>query len=310
MSRPMSTRRIGVLLASFAMSLFGVIAAAPGATAGASSTYQSQHAGGTLKLLASTAGGTLDPQVNYTLQYWQLYQATYDGLVSLPEGGRSRVRSRWCRTSPSRMPTITNGGKTYTFTLRKGIKFSNGKPVTVNDVLASFQRIFKVSNPNAGSWYNVIVGGAGLPRHAGDVHVEGRGRGERLGQHGHGQPAHSRRGVPRPAGRTLRFHPAGHCPAKDSGTTPIPGTGAYMFKSYDPNHRPRDGAQPLLQGLVGGRPAPGLPERDRHELRHDGRVRGHGGGERPGRLGLRRASLGPAPAAVDEVRRASSTSTR
>src|SRR5208282_6869556 len=54
---------------------------------------------------------------------------------------------------------VTNGGKTYTFTLRKGIKFSNGQTVTVADVLASFQRLFKVSNPNAGSWYNSIVGG-------------------------------------------------------------------------------------------------------------------------------------------------------
>jgi len=54
---------------------------------------------------------------------------------------------------------VTNSGKTYTFTLRKGIKFSNGKAVTVADVLGTFQRLFKVSNPNAGSWYNDIVGG-------------------------------------------------------------------------------------------------------------------------------------------------------
>ena len=25
---------------------------------------------------------TLDPQVNYTLEYWQLFQATYDGLLA------------------------------------------------------------------------------------------------------------------------------------------------------------------------------------------------------------------------------------
>ena len=45
------------------------------------------HRGGTLKLLAKSAGGTLDPQVNYTLQYWQLYQATYDGLLAFKKAG-------------------------------------------------------------------------------------------------------------------------------------------------------------------------------------------------------------------------------
>ena len=37
------------------------------------------HRGGTLNLLAKAAAGTIDPQVNYTLEYWQLFQATYDG---------------------------------------------------------------------------------------------------------------------------------------------------------------------------------------------------------------------------------------
>ena len=47
-----------------------------GATA--TSAASTSHRGGTLKLLAKAAAGTLDPQVNYTLQYWQLYQATYE----------------------------------------------------------------------------------------------------------------------------------------------------------------------------------------------------------------------------------------
>ena len=41
-----------------------------------------EHRGGTLKLLAKAAGGSLDPQVNYTLEYWQLYRFTQDGLVT------------------------------------------------------------------------------------------------------------------------------------------------------------------------------------------------------------------------------------
>jgi hypothetical protein len=49
------------------------------------------HRGGTLKLLAKAAGGTIDPHVNYRLQYWQLYQATYDGLLGFKKAG---VRGR------------------------------------------------------------------------------------------------------------------------------------------------------------------------------------------------------------------------
>ena len=39
-----------------------------------------EHRGGTMRLLARSAAGTLDPQVNYTAQYWQLYGFVYDGL--------------------------------------------------------------------------------------------------------------------------------------------------------------------------------------------------------------------------------------
>src|SRR5476649_2378101 len=156
MSRLKSMKRMGVILSTLAVSSFGIVAVTAATPAGAAG-YQKQHAGGTVKLLASTAGGTLDPQVNYTLQYWQLYQATYDGLVSFQKVGGDPSFDVVPDLATA-MPKVTNGGKTYTFTLRKGIKFSNGQTVTVADVLATFQRLFKVSNPNAGSWYNVIVG--------------------------------------------------------------------------------------------------------------------------------------------------------
>src|ERR1035437_6818268 len=113
-----SMRWARVLLATSVMSSIGLVAAT---SSGASSSgYQSAHAGGTLHLVASTAGGTLDPQVNYTLQYWQLYQATCDGLVSFQKvpGAASFDVVPDLATS---MPKVTNGGKTYTFTLRKEI---------------------------------------------------------------------------------------------------------------------------------------------------------------------------------------------
>jgi len=146
----MKDRKSLIVLALVAV--IGVVAT------GSSSARTTSHRGGTLKLLANAAGGTLDPQVNYTLQYWQLYQATYDGLLAFQKAGGSAAFNVVPDLAASYK--ITNGGKSWVFTLRKGIKFSNGRPVTANDVVASFRRIFKVKSPTAGGFYNGIVGAA------------------------------------------------------------------------------------------------------------------------------------------------------
>ena len=39
------------------------------------------------------------------------------------------------------MPKATDGGKTYTFKIRKGVKFTDGTPLTAHDVVASYKKI-------------------------------------------------------------------------------------------------------------------------------------------------------------------------
>jgi len=115
--------------------------------------------GGTLLTVANAApSGSPDPQVNYTLQEWQLLITSHDGLIAFKRVGGAPGTQKVPDLAES-IPKPTNGGKTWTFTLRKGIKFSDGTTLTGADVLSTFERLFKIGNsPNAGTWYNVIQG--------------------------------------------------------------------------------------------------------------------------------------------------------
>ena len=128
------------------------------AKAASRAKLMAEHRGGTFIMLAKGAGGTLDPQINYTLQYWQLYQSHVGraGRVQARRGDEGLHDRSRPRTS---IPKPTDGGKTWKFTLRKGIKFSNGKVLDVKDLLYSYERLFKVHAPTAGGFYSVLVGG-------------------------------------------------------------------------------------------------------------------------------------------------------
>src|ERR1700746_3792978 len=57
------------------------------------------------------------------------------------------------------MPTPTDNGKTYTFKIRDGVKFTDGSPLTAADVAASWDEIIHpprdVLSPRA-SWYEMV----------------------------------------------------------------------------------------------------------------------------------------------------------
>jgi peptide/nickel transport system substrate-binding protein len=193
------------------------------------------HRGGTLRLVAKGAGGTLDPQVNYTLQYWQIYRSTNDGLLAFNNAAGTKAFKIVPDLATS-IPKPTNGGKTWTFTLRKGIKYSNGKPLQLRDVLYSFQRIFKVHSPTAGGFYSVLVGGQGCLDKPATCTLS---KGVVLNQKANTVTFN----LTRPDAEWLDKLAVPHAtilpygtPNKDLGTTLPPGTGPYKFTKYDPNH--------------------------------------------------------------------------
>jgi peptide/nickel transport system substrate-binding protein len=98
----------------------------------------------------------IDPHVNYTLQYWQLYQSIYDGLVTFKHAAGTEGFTivpdlrRSCRRRPTTARLHLQGAQ--------GHQVLERQELTVKDVAASLQRIFKVSSPTAGGFYSVIVG--------------------------------------------------------------------------------------------------------------------------------------------------------
>lgn len=205
------------------------------ATSGTSfAEYKAEHRGGTIRLLARAAAGTLDPHINYTLQYWNLYQPVYDGLVTFKKAAGAEGFTIVPDLAEA-IPAPDNGGKTYVFKLRKGIKFSDGRELGVKDVVASFQRIFKVSSPTSGSFYAGIVGADKCLAAPADCTLEG-------GVVGDEAAGTVTINITQPDAEFFQKLALPHAvilpsdaPVKDAGTDIIPGTGPYMFTKYDPN---------------------------------------------------------------------------
>ncbi|MBV8258978.1 MAG: ABC transporter substrate-binding protein [Actinobacteria bacterium] len=204
------------------------------AVLGATAALASPNSGTfTLTTLANAApSGSPDPQVDYTLQEWQLLILTHDGLVGFARAA-GRAGTAIVPDLATSVPTPTDGGKTYTFTLRSGIKFSNGKDVTPQDVKATFERLFKIGDsPNAGSWYNVIVGGDACVKTPKTCSLD-KGitiSGNKISFHlTQGDPEFlDKLAVP------FAFILPASTPAKNVDIPPA-GTGPYMWAEYTPN---------------------------------------------------------------------------
>ena len=96
---------------------------------------------------------TLDPQVGYDLQNYVAIRGIFDRLMDYKPGTVELVPSL------AEKYTISEDGKTYTFNLRKGVKFHNGRPLTSVDVKYSLERAVNPATQSPGSGYfSAIVG--------------------------------------------------------------------------------------------------------------------------------------------------------
>ena len=124
----------------------------------------SKHAlkGGTLRVNASNNDFEfIDPGLAYDTLSWSMLYTTQMLLVNFPEKN-GQAGSVLYPEAATAFPTVSNSGKTYTFHIRPGLKFSDGSAVTA----ASYQRAWERNlSPKMGSpvgvndqFQSVIVG--------------------------------------------------------------------------------------------------------------------------------------------------------
>jgi len=225
-ARPLHKLSTGAAVAALAL-----IAAACGGSSQSSTAGQgTAHKGGTFTILANSAFGVADPAQNYTLEEWQLLIDTHDGLVGFAKVG-GLPGTKLVPDLATSIPTPTNGGKTYLFHIRRGIKFSNGQTLKPSDFVTTFERQFTVPGPT--SFYSGIVG-------ANKCNTKGCNLSKGVVANDSAYTLTINLTAPDPElmdQLSLPFAyavPASTSP-KLTGNNVPPGTGPYMWKSYNPN---------------------------------------------------------------------------
>ena len=126
------------------------IAVAGGSVWAAADAPQSAHRGGTLRALVQHAPGSLvpmdwlHPAAFTTWASSQFGSLAYDGLVAYRrvEGAAGATLVGALATD---VPAPSADRKTYVFTLRPGLRFSDGRPVRPEDVRASMERFLQAT---------------------------------------------------------------------------------------------------------------------------------------------------------------------
>jgi YVTN family beta-propeller protein len=124
------------------------------------------HRGGTLTLIANLSphDQATDPAVTYIVPMWQMLSVTNDGLVGYRRAG-GPAGDTLVPDLAQALPTPSNGGLTYTFHLRPGIRYSTGALVRPEDFRHAIERVFRLNSlGGGGGFYAGIVGGGQCAR--------------------------------------------------------------------------------------------------------------------------------------------------
>ena len=114
---------------------------------------QDEKQGGSMIVTYKDDVATLDPAIGYDWQNWSMIKSLFDSLMDY-EPGTSTLT-----TDLAESYTISDDGLTYTFKLRPGVKFHNGREMTAEDVKYSLDRVTDPATQSPGAGFFASIAG-------------------------------------------------------------------------------------------------------------------------------------------------------
>ncbi|MEA2156743.1 MAG: peptide/nickel transport system substrate-binding protein [Solirubrobacteraceae bacterium] len=155
-------RRVGHALAIAALAAsagLGVAAcgssSSDSSTTGGGSSAAGGKTGGSVRI-GSTLPDAYDPVMLQTTQANEALQLVYTSLVTYKHATGTAGNDLIPGLAEA-MPTVSDGGKTYTFKLRPNLKYSDGTPIKASDFENTQKRLHTLGGPFS-SFTNEIVG--------------------------------------------------------------------------------------------------------------------------------------------------------
>jgi peptide/nickel transport system substrate-binding protein len=133
-----------------------LIAAAALVVVGCGSSGESSPDTSTLQVTYAAFPDYLDPSLSYSIEGLSAMWETYVPLLTYAHAdgtAGTKVIPGLARA----MPKITDGDRTYTLFLRKGLRYSDGTPVRASDFRATIERVLAM-NSSSSPFFTDIVG--------------------------------------------------------------------------------------------------------------------------------------------------------
>jgi peptide/nickel transport system substrate-binding protein len=154
-------RRALVLLLA-ALSLFVIAACGDddddGGGGGGGGGGGDAKSGGSVTISQTSQPDHLDPTLTYTVNGIEPLWLVYTPLITYPRTGDMEKDASLIPGLAKEMPTISEDGKTYELTLRKGLKYSDGSPVKASDFEHAIKRVLNLES--GGSAFFLGIEGA------------------------------------------------------------------------------------------------------------------------------------------------------